>query len=299
MPWQKGNAAGQETLWTIARLIQLFPEHSSDVDVHGLYLRHRVHRLGSPQAPFVYANFVTSVDGRIALRNAAGDSWLPKELTSSNDFRLFRELHAQADCLITHGGYLRALEAGRLGNVLQVGVHNDAELADWRLQQGLSAQPAVVIASSSLEFELPDSLRAAGQTLLIATGSNADARRVDDWRDKGIEVLTSGAADQVEGAALVSALGSRGYRSLYLVAGPQMLATMLADRQLDRLYLTQTHRIFGGDRFDTIFSGLALPRAVDLRLSGMYYDDSVDTGQLFSQYELEQDTRSLTKKVRR
>ena len=37
------------------------------------------------------------------------ETQLTKILTSKEDFRLFLELYAQADCLITHGGYLRAL----------------------------------------------------------------------------------------------------------------------------------------------------------------------------------------------
>jgi hypothetical protein len=54
----------------------------------GTYLEHAVHRLGSASTPFVYANFVSSLDDRIALAQG-GTSHVPKELTSASDFRLF------------------------------------------------------------------------------------------------------------------------------------------------------------------------------------------------------------------
>lgn len=69
-----------------------------------------MHQVGTTEAPFVYGNFVSSLDGRIALMDTAGgESYLPEALTNPNDLRLFFELEAQADCLITHAGYLRFL----------------------------------------------------------------------------------------------------------------------------------------------------------------------------------------------
>ena len=60
--------------------------------------------------------FLSSLDGRIALEDVSqSTTYIPKHLTTASDFRLFMELHAQADCLITHGGYMRALSEGRLG----------------------------------------------------------------------------------------------------------------------------------------------------------------------------------------
>ena len=101
-------------------LRQLYP-HSGEHSLRGLYLAHRLHELGHPELPFVYANFVSSWDGRIALRDAHnGQSRLPEALTSGSDFRLLLELHAQATCLITHGGYMRAIAQGRLDDLLSL-----------------------------------------------------------------------------------------------------------------------------------------------------------------------------------
>src|SRR5215203_427981 len=159
-----------------AKVLPLYPEPGSAQALKGLYLNHRLFEAGSAQSPFVYANFVSSLDGRIALVDpGSGESYLPKGLGGGNDFRLFQELHAQADCLITHGGYLRALAGGKLGNVLQVNASGrSADLAQWRKDNGLSAQPAIVVASASLDFPLPASIAEHQQPLYIATGEQAD-----------------------------------------------------------------------------------------------------------------------------
>ena len=227
---------------------------------------------------FVYANFVQSLDGRIAVNDR-----LPEGLGSSTDFRLFLELQAQADCLITHGGYLRAIGERRLDDVLQVGLASHRDLADWRREQGLSEQPAVVVASGSLDFPLPESLAAHKQRVYIATGDGADAGRVLAWESKGYEVIRAGKGTHVEAAPLVAAISRLGFRSAYLLAGPLMLAAMLRDQMLSRLYLTISHVVLGGECFDTIFRGEQLKGPAKFELRSLYY--SSEKHQWFAQFD--------------
>jgi riboflavin biosynthesis pyrimidine reductase len=270
-----------------AKILPLYPDCGPPEDLSGLYLKHRLFELGSEGAPFVYANFVSSLDGRIALIDpSSGESYLPEGLTSGNDFRLFRELHAQADCLITHGGYLRALAQGRLGNVLQVGASGDEDLVAWRKNQGLSAQPAIVVVSGSLNFPVPESIQAHGQPLFVATGQKAHAARLRQFEGQGFKLIVAGDDQAVEGGPLIDALGKLGYRCLYLVAGPRMLETMLRYRRLARLYLTVPHRLLGGERFHSMISGPALKEAGRLVLRTLYYDQgtSEGDGQWYAQF---------------
>lgn len=273
----------------LTRIIELYPEPGRERFPRGTYLEHRLHEFGSPEFPFVYANFVSSLDGRIGLADSeTGRNYVPDCLVSPNDFRLFAELQAQADCLITHGGYLRAIADRSLDDILQVGEQPEHEdLAAWRKAEGLSAQPAVVIASASLDFPIPESLEAHGQPVYIATGEAADPDRVRYWERRGYRVIFSGKGKLVSGGPLVRALGNLGFRSLYLVAGPLMLETMLRDRMLSRLYLTITHQVLGGTQFHTIFQGTELGVAGRLRLRSLYYDPLApgETGQWFCQFE--------------
>lgn len=272
-------------------IFQLYPPQVDGRPLQGTYLDDRLHELGSAETPFVYGNFVSSLDGRIALVDPVGGAGhLPDELINPDDFRLFLELEAQADCLITHGGYLRAIAAGRLDDILQVGTTKaSCDLAAWRRAHGLSGQPAVVVASASLDFPMPESVERHRQKVYIATGNEADPVRVRQLERKGYEIIRAGEGNMVEGGPLVRALGRRGYKSLYLLAGPRMLQTMLHDRVLSRLYITIMHHIIGGEAFHTLTLGPELRQAGRLRLRSLYYDPASESraGQWFAQFEPE------------
>jgi riboflavin biosynthesis pyrimidine reductase len=268
-------------------ILELFPQHGVRRAVAGLYLAHRLHACGLPGEPFVYANFLSSLDGRIAVGDAPNNgSVIPDSMTTDNDWRLFEQLHAQADCLLTHGGYLRALAAGRLGDILSVRGGEGSELDEWRRRAGLARQPTVVVASASLDFPLPGSLNDAGRTVLIATGSRADPTRVRSWRERGYRVIVAGDGFMVEGPALLEALRDCGFRTMYLIAGPRMLETMMRHRLLSRLYLTLSHQIVGGEAFHTMLTGPQLGDAGRLRLESLYLDPPTrgGLGQWFAQF---------------
>ncbi|CAI8864877.1 RibD family protein [Methylococcus capsulatus] len=267
---------------------RLFPPPFEEVSLHGLYLNLNLHRLGTAGKPFVYANFLTSLDGRIALEDASGQTFLPKSLTTPDDFRLFLELEAQADCLITHGGYLRSLQERRLGNILQIGLdERSRDLSVWRKTQGLKPQPDIVVASASLDFPMPPSIHEHGQRCLIATGRHADPERVRHWEREGHEILFAGDGAMAEGDTLVDQLDALGYRSLYLIAGPRMLDTMVRNGRLCRLFQTITHQLLGGEGFRTLVPGPELGPHGHLKMQSLYYDPTspLGTGQWFAQFE--------------
>ena len=271
------------------QLLRLFPTPSETVPLRGLYLKENLHLRGVPGRPFVYANFLSSLDGRIALEDETGVPYLPKSLTTEDDFRLFLELHAQADCLVTHGGYLRALQDGRLGNILQVGVHElGLDLPNWRQANGLDPQPAIVVASASLDFPIPESVKASGQRLMIATGQEANLDRVNDWEKQGYEVIRAGAGQEVNGGVLSQCLSERGFNTLYLIAGPLMLETMVREAQLAVLFQTISHQLLGGEAFRSMLPGPALGELGQVRMSSLYYDVDAGrgVGQWFAQFAL-------------
>lgn len=271
------------------KLLRLFPDYHGTVCLRGLYLAHRLPALrpADTDTPFVYANFLSSLDGRIALEDAAHNMppYIPKHLTSASDFRLFMELHAQADCLITHGGYMRALGEQRLGNILQV---TSPEFKAWRSANGLPPQPAVVIASASLDFPMDVSLTEHNQQVYIATGRDAETERIRYWQEQGYRVLMTGEQHMVQGKALIDQLQDLGYRCIYLIAGPRMLDTVVRERQLDRLYLTITHQLLGGLDFRTLLTGPPFPEAENLTLTTLYYQRDIPpgSGQFFLQFDL-------------
>ncbi len=270
------------------KLLQLFPQSTDKQELKNLYLYKHGWYSSKSEQPIVTANFLSSLDGRIAI--SSDDNLiaeLPKSLTSAEDFRLFLELHAQADCLITHGGYMRSLSENKLGNILQLPKEKDCEdLYNWRALQGLSPHPSLVIASASLDFPMHPSLTDHAQQVYIATGANADEAKIKHWRDQGFEVLITGKSNAVEGKPLIDALTDKNLKHFYLIAGPKMLHTMIADRQLSKIYLSTSHQFLGSEIFRTIIDGSTLTTPT-LELKSLFYDDASENshGQFFSSYE--------------
>jgi riboflavin biosynthesis pyrimidine reductase len=272
-----------------AQIVELYPSTGTHRPLDGTYLAHDLRALGTADAPFVYANFVSSLDGRIAVVEAhTKESYVLEDLTSSHDWRLFQELQAQADCMVTHGGYLRALADRKFEDILQVGVAKQAlDIGRWRSEHGLARQPAIAIVSRTLNFPIPPSLEEHEQPVHIITGNDAPADRVAYWREHG-DVIFAGTGESVQGAPMIRALGDRGYARLYLLAGPQMLETVLRDGALSRLYLTVTHQVIGGELFHTLTTGPRLGRAGRLQLHSLYYDATAPrgTGQWFASFNV-------------
>ena len=60
-----------------AQILELYPHTGTMRALDGTYLAHDLQGLGTPEQPFVYANFVSSLDGRIAVVEAdTGESYV-------------------------------------------------------------------------------------------------------------------------------------------------------------------------------------------------------------------------------
>ena len=229
-------------------LTQLYPQYKLLPSVKGLYLSENIRA----DMPIVYANFVSSIDGRIAVRQE-NESYLPKHLTNENDFRLFLELQAHADCLVTHSDYLRKRLKGKLGDILNIGAtpgHED--LKQWRQQQGLADKYTLVVCSKNLDFPEPEARYR--ENMIIAACQQSPEDRVAMWRAKGYQVLIAG-EQMVTGKILIDLLKQYGYQTIFLAAGPKLLTSVIQDGCLDLLYLTISHQLIATDQFHTLIEG--------------------------------------------
>jgi len=268
--------------------MKLFPTPVEMVPLERLYLNHNLRAVRDPSRAFVYTNFIASLDGRIALEcPRTGTAVVPGEIANPRDWRLFEELAAQADVLLTTGRYVRQLARGDAQAILPLSEERAyQDLRDWRRARGLAAQPAVVVLSASLDIPLMEPLIGRHGRVYIATGSDADAARIGAIEAQGARVIVAGEGRRVRGQALIEALRGEGLNLIYSTAGPKVLATLLSDRVLDRLYLTQVHRVLGSESYDTLVEGQRLDPPADVQLHSLYYDapGEASPGQLFASY---------------
>lgn len=274
-------------------LLQLYPPPHASLPLARLYLQHPLHRIAESDAPLVYANFVTSLDGRIALpRPGQASHGVPPAIGNSRDWRLYQELAAQADLLITSARYFRQFEVGEAQDDLPVGPgERFADLRQWRLDQGLAAQPDVAIFSASLDIPEHALKAYVERRVHVLTGADADPARVDALRAAGVEVHFAGIGTNADGAQAIDVLHKLGYRRIYVVAGPSVFHTLMRAGAVQRLYLTFAHRLLGGEDFDTLTWGPELQPAPKLSLRSLFYDAAAPegAGQLMNCYDIAPD----------
>lgn len=270
-------------------LTRLFPSPNASCPLSGLFLSHDLRGRGTPGRPFVYTNFISTLDGRISWKNPHGYREVPPASANRHDLRLYHELAAQADVVVTTARHLHAVAAGRAAGTLPYGEWTD-ELTTWRKQRGLRALPRVAAISGSLR--LPDRGHLAkelGEIMILTWGAeNGEARRKAG--SQGYRVLACGPESEVDGNVLLDTLvdtvGDE-CRTVYSIAGPRLHGALLRADRLDRLYLTIVQLLLGGDEFDTLTRGPYLSPPPAFSLAELYHDSAepAGKGQLFAVFE--------------
>jgi len=267
---------------------QLYPKYVSDLPLKGAYLDHDLRQYGIRSGrPYIYSNYVTSVDGRIAIPREDGSGMtVPKKTANDRDWRLFQELAVQADLIISSGRYLRDWAEGRAQEILRVDDPQFADLRQWRLDRGLSPQPDIAIISGSLHFPIPDVLTSGGRKVIVFTTASADPERIQEIEERAGRVIVAG-EEGVDGAEMVRHMAELGYESVFNSTGPKVLHLLLVGRALDRLYVTFANRLLGGQPFSSIVEGPLLTPAVDLNTNTIYFDEFglEGLGQMFVSYD--------------
>ncbi|NCF67189.1 MAG: pyrimidine reductase [Chloroflexi bacterium] len=269
-------------------VLQLYPAPVTERPLTGLFLSHNLRRISEASGQcFVYSNFVTSIDGRIAIPHPSRPGLMvPKDIANERDWRLYQELAAQADMIISSGRYLRDWADGRAQEILQIDDPRFADLRQWRQDRGLPPQPDIAIISGSLRFPIPDVLKAGGRKVVVFTSANPDPKRVAEIESKAGQVVTAG-DKRVDGATLLQRMTEMGYRTVYSSTGPKVLHLLLAGGVLNRLYMTYANRLLGGKPFATIVDGPLFETAVDMKINTIHLDSHAlgGLGQFFVSYD--------------
>jgi riboflavin biosynthesis pyrimidine reductase len=210
----------------------------------------RLGALAGPDRPYVFMNFVSTLDGRAALDGST------RPLGGPADLAMLLALRDIADAVLIGPGTVRAEGYARL-----VG---DPERRAAREAAGLSADPPAVLISRRFIIPWEAGLFAApSQPVIVYTSAEA---AVVDAPPVAAPVEVVRLAECTPAHALAD-LRARGIRALLSEGGPTLFNGLLAAGLVDELFLTLTP-VLTADHLETpILSGprLAAPVRSELR----------------------------------
>lgn len=239
--------------------------------LEGLFLRHDLQRFGDAETPYLYTNFISSLDGRISHPDPdSGLRRVPPAIANPRDWRLFLELAVQADVVLTTARHLRAV-AGERAAFLG-GSETSLDLICWRRERGLADLPTVAAVSERLDVPAETLLGRYRWPLLLLTSELAPAEKAARLETEGARVVRAGPGPGLRGEAITGALAREGFSRIYSIGGPRLLQTLLSAGVVSRLYLTLATLVLGGLEYDTLTHGEALDPPVGFAPREIYLD---------------------------
>jgi riboflavin biosynthesis pyrimidine reductase len=240
----------------------------------------------------------------IAKADAQHHFHVPVELKNHSDWRLFQELMAQADIIISGGAYLRRVSAldSRAEDILsQFEPGKEFEkLGEWRLLAGYPKRsPDLAIISRSLDFKIPENVINSDRRIVIfTTHAIADSDKARALLTSRIVVIGSGEAG-VDGNRMIDWLSNAlGYRVIMMATGPSVFELLLKTNRLDIIYVTEVQRDIPSDDPSTVQTilpgGEKVNELKEFRISHQYKQENVvaEDGAHITQVFLRYDRRN-------
>ena len=229
--------------------------------------------------PCVYANFVETLDGIVALPEVEGSNALVAD-GSDDDKHLMGLLRALADVVLIGTGTMLASPKGRWrpAGVYPAGAEAFAAL---RASLGKPEHPAVAIVTSGASLDVSHPVLAAGAVVLTtARGAEAIAGSAPD-------VVAVNEGDWVDLRAALAELRRRGHEHVLAEAGPTTFGALVALDLVDELFLTVSPVLAGrveARRRLALVEGVEL--LPDARVGGDLVSLRRSSSHLFLRYRL-------------
>ena len=208
----------------------------------------------------VYANFVSSIDGIVALEGGTAPSGGIISGRNEADRFVMGLLRAFADAVLVGAGTVRAEGARALWTPEYV---FPAAADGFRtLRQTLERDGAPRLVIVSARGELDPSSRALQAGALVLTTANAVAR-LRGRLPSGSDVRAVSDADQIDVKEILDLLAAEGYHRILTEGGPRLFGQLVASDRVDELFLTVSPVLAGqtGDRSFGLIHGVDFGRA--------------------------------------
>ena len=181
--------------------------------------------------PWVAANFVSGLDGSVAVDGRVGP------LTSPTDQRVFHHLRSLADVILVGAGTVRAERYGP--------ARMSEEQRQARVGRGQTPVPPIAVVSRSLSFDWDSRFFAVPEARPLVIAPRDSEPRARARAEQHAELVVAG-EDRVDLGLTLSILGERGCRLVLCEGGPELVAELAAGALLDELCLTLAPHT-GGD----------------------------------------------------
>lgn len=231
----------------------------------------------------LYANFVSSIDGVVALGPHYPSSGSTISGRAPADRFVMALLRACADAVVIGAGALRTSTDYRwLPDTACPAL--STEFADLRRSRKLPDEPELVVVTGSGDLPVEHAALQAGA--VIATTATG-AARLTGRVPATCTVLSLGDGATVRLSALVEALHERGHTVILSEAGPRLAGQFLEEALLDELFLTVSPVLAGRDHTtrDGLVAGLEL--LPEHREAGELISARRQASYLFLRYRLE------------
>jgi riboflavin biosynthesis pyrimidine reductase len=203
--------------------------------------------------PRLFANFVASVDGTVALRQS-GDSGHVISGDNEADRFVMGVLRACADAILVGAGTFRASK-NHLWHAEQIFPSAKAQFAEFRRKQQLSPQPKFVLLTQSGEVD--PGAPALADALILTTAAGDAKLRGTLPASARIVVLDA----PIRLSSALELLHHEGFELVLTEGGPSLMGKLLAEDLVDELFVTISPRLFGqslGDGRKSLVHGVEL-----------------------------------------
>jgi riboflavin biosynthesis pyrimidine reductase len=201
-----------------------------------------------PDRPHVIGNFVTTLDGVVALNTAGHMSGGAISGDNAHDRLVMGLLRATADAVVVGAGTLRSVPTHRW-TASYIYPTLAEEYRALRASLGKPEPPlnVIVTARGQLDLDLP--VFRSGEVPVLVVTNGAGAEQVQSHALPAlVQVATLDGAGPLGAQAILAAIGRVRRCTVILVeGGPHLMGDFFAERCLDELFLTLAPQIAGRD----------------------------------------------------
>jgi riboflavin biosynthesis pyrimidine reductase len=190
--------------------------------------------------PCLYANFVQTIDGVVAIPSIPDSNRIVSGGSDADRF-VMGLLRAAADVVLIGSGTLRASARGRWRPDT---VFSAAAEAYGELRRELGLEPQARVAILTASGSIPSDRAVLEDAPLVLT-THAGAERLAGTLPAGVEVVALPGDAEVDIRSAVELLRERGHRRILSEAGPHVFGSLVEAGLVDELFLTVSPLLAG------------------------------------------------------